>query len=103
MVDLLVLTSLEKLLLKTKILLMCFTKQAILMRRSTLLSLPLQLVFPGVTYGFLCRPGPDLIKKISRPNKQERLTRASIFTVVFIFFVCYSQYFNRPNTFFKLN
>jgi hypothetical protein len=90
MVDL-VLTSLEKLFLKMKILLMCFTKQAILMWRSTLLSLPLQLVFPGVTYGFLCRPGPDLIKNF-RPNKQERLTRASIFTIVFIFFVFYSQW-----------
>jgi hypothetical protein len=49
-IDLLVPTSLDQLLLKMKILFMCFTKQTILMRRSIVLSLPLQLVFPGLTY-----------------------------------------------------
>jgi hypothetical protein len=48
-VDLLVLTSLDQLLLILKTLLTFFTKQASLRRRSTLLSLPLQLVFPGFT------------------------------------------------------
>jgi hypothetical protein len=32
---------------------MCFTKQAILMRRSTVLSLPLQFVFPGLAVEFI--------------------------------------------------
>jgi hypothetical protein len=45
MVDLLVLTSLEQLILILKILFMYFPKQATLMRRSTVLSLPPQLVF----------------------------------------------------------
>ncbi len=44
-VDLLVLTYLDLLLLKLKILFALFTKQATLMRRPTVLSLPLQLVF----------------------------------------------------------
>ncbi len=44
-VDLLVLTSLDKLLFQLKILLTFFTKQATSMRRSVVLSLPLQLVF----------------------------------------------------------
>jgi hypothetical protein len=45
-VDLLVLTSLDQLLLKLKILFTLLTKWAILTRRSTVLSIPLQLVFP---------------------------------------------------------
>jgi hypothetical protein len=47
-IDLLVLTSLDHVLPKLKILLLLtfFTKQATLMRRSTALSLPLQLEFP---------------------------------------------------------
>jgi hypothetical protein len=46
-VDLLVLTSLDRLLFILKILLNSFTKQATLMRRSTVLSIPRYLVFPG--------------------------------------------------------
>ncbi len=48
-VDLLVLTSLDKLLFMLKILFIFATKQAILIRRSTILSLPLQLVIPTVS------------------------------------------------------
>jgi hypothetical protein len=46
-VDLLVLTSLDQLILKLKILFGFVTKQATLMRKSTVLSIPLQLGFPG--------------------------------------------------------
>jgi hypothetical protein len=46
-VDLLALTSLDRLLLILHTLFTCFTKQVNLMRRSTVLSLPLPLVFPG--------------------------------------------------------
>jgi hypothetical protein len=45
-VDLLVLTSLKHLLFMIKILFRCLTKQATLLRRSTVLSLSPQLVFP---------------------------------------------------------
>ncbi len=45
-VDLLVLTSSDQLTFMLKILFTCAAKQATLMRRSTVLSLPLQLVFP---------------------------------------------------------
>ncbi len=45
-VDLLVLASLDQLVLKLKILFSFFTKLATLIRRSTILSLPHQLVFP---------------------------------------------------------
>jgi hypothetical protein len=48
-VDLLVLTSLYQLLFILKILFSYVTKQAALMRRSTVLSLPFQLAFPGWT------------------------------------------------------
>ncbi len=48
MVDLLVLSSLDQLLFIMKILFRCFTKQATLLRRSTVPSLPPQLVFPGL-------------------------------------------------------
>jgi hypothetical protein len=48
-VDLLVLTSLDQLLFIMKILFKCFTKQATVLRRSTVLSLPLKLVFPGLS------------------------------------------------------
>jgi hypothetical protein len=48
-IDHLVLTSLDQLILILKILFSFFTKQATLMRRSTSLSLPPQLVFPGIT------------------------------------------------------
>jgi hypothetical protein len=53
-VDLLVLTSLDQLTSKSK---KCFTfatKQDTLMRRSTVLSHPLQLVFPGHGHVWLC-------------------------------------------------
>ncbi len=46
-VDLIVLTSLDQLLFKLKILWTFFTKQANIMRRSTVSSLPPHLVFPG--------------------------------------------------------
>jgi hypothetical protein len=45
-VDFLVLTSLDQLIFKLKIIFSFFAKQATLMRRSTVLSLPRQLVFP---------------------------------------------------------
>ncbi len=48
--DLLVLTSLDQLVFILKILFSFFTKQATCMRRSTALSLPLQLVFPDSTH-----------------------------------------------------
>ncbi len=52
-VDLLVLTSLDQLILLLKILfIFFFTKQATLMRRSTVLSLPFQLVFPARDHSF---------------------------------------------------
>jgi hypothetical protein len=44
--DLLVLTSFDKLIFILKILFTCFAIQPTLMRRSTVLNLPLQLVFP---------------------------------------------------------
>jgi hypothetical protein len=50
MVDLLVLTSLEELLFILKILLSFFTKQATLIRRSTVLSLLSQLIFPEESF-----------------------------------------------------
>jgi hypothetical protein len=46
-VDLLVLTGLDQLIFKLNKIFTFVTKQATLMRRSTVLSLPLQLVFPG--------------------------------------------------------
>ncbi len=46
-VELLVLTNLDQLVFKLKIVFSYFTKQATLMRRSTVLSLPSQLVFRG--------------------------------------------------------
>jgi hypothetical protein len=46
-VDLLVLTSLDQLIFKLKKIFTIVTKQAALTGRSTVLSLPLQLVFPG--------------------------------------------------------
>jgi hypothetical protein len=50
-VHLLVLTTLDQLLFILKALFTSFTKQATLMRRSTVLSLPLQLVSPDKTVG----------------------------------------------------
>ncbi len=47
MVDIHVPTSLGRLIFKMKILFIFVTKQAALMRRSAVLNLPLQLVFPG--------------------------------------------------------
>ncbi len=46
MIDLLVLTGLDTLILKSKIFFIFVTKQATLIRRLTAQSLPLQLVFP---------------------------------------------------------
>jgi hypothetical protein len=55
-VDLLVLTSSDQLLLIMEPLFPCFTKQDTRMSRSTVLSLPLQLVFPAST-----QTGPGLV------------------------------------------
>ncbi len=49
-IDLLSLTSLDQLLYKLKVLLTISTKQGTLMRRSTVQSLPPQLVFPGQSH-----------------------------------------------------
>jgi len=49
-VGLLVLTTKDPLILMLKILITFFTKQFTLMRRSTALNLPLQLVFRGISY-----------------------------------------------------
>jgi hypothetical protein len=46
-VDLLVITSSDQVLFRLKILISLFTKQATLLRWSTVLSLPVQLAFPG--------------------------------------------------------
>jgi hypothetical protein len=65
-VDLLVLTSLDTLLFTLKILFPFDTKQATLMRRSTVLSLLLQLVFPGLTVSFIIlfiRAGTQRIRR----------------------------------------
>jgi hypothetical protein len=48
-VDLLILTSLDQLIFVLKVLFTLFTKQATLTRRSTVLSLPPQLVFPDIS------------------------------------------------------
>jgi hypothetical protein len=53
MVDLLVLTSLDQILLILKTLLTFKAKQTTLMRRPIVLSLPPQLVFPGLVQGYL--------------------------------------------------
>jgi len=49
-VDLLVFISLDQVLFVLKILFTFFTKQVTSMRRSTVLTLPLQLGFPGTRY-----------------------------------------------------
>jgi hypothetical protein len=49
-IDLLVLTSLDQLICNLKILFTFFTQQPTLTRRSTVLSLPIQMVFPGPNY-----------------------------------------------------
>jgi hypothetical protein len=50
-VDLLALPSLDEVVLILKMLFTSFMRQAILMRRSTVLSRPLKLMFPGQTDG----------------------------------------------------
>jgi hypothetical protein len=50
-VNLLVLTSLNQQLLRLKNTIYDFTKQAVLLRRSVVLSLPLSLAFPALTFG----------------------------------------------------
>jgi hypothetical protein len=63
MVDLLVLTILDQLLSILKILFTFVAEQATLMRRSTVLSFSLQLVFPessmGIPSGADCKPWSD--------------------------------------------
>jgi hypothetical protein len=54
MVDLIVVSGLDLQLLKLKLLFTCVTKQAILMRRLTVLNLPLQLGFLGWTLYQAC-------------------------------------------------
>jgi len=49
-IDLFVLTGSDQLIFVMKILFTFVTKQAALLKRTTLLSLPLQLVFPDLTY-----------------------------------------------------
>jgi hypothetical protein len=61
-VDLLVLTSLVQLLFKLTALFTFFTKPATLMRRSIVLSLPLQLAFPGTSHRQLQPTTTYLIK-----------------------------------------
>jgi hypothetical protein len=51
-------TSLDELLLIVQTLLTFFTKRATEIRRSTVLSYPLQLVFDGVTFVIVEAPGP---------------------------------------------
>jgi hypothetical protein len=53
MVDLHALTSLDQLLFYNENVVYFFTKQATLMRRSTVLSLPQQLVFPDLTLSII--------------------------------------------------
>ncbi len=67
-VDLLVLTSLHQLFLILLIWFAFFTKQAALMRRSTVLSLPLRLVFPGSTHHLRCRNFFVQIKVKKKPK-----------------------------------
>jgi hypothetical protein len=55
----LVLTSLDQLRFKMKILFKCFTKQATLLRRSTVLSLFPKLVFPDLS--LIIRLGASLV------------------------------------------
>ena len=57
-VDLLVLTSLDQLLLTLKVLFTFFTKQPTIMRRSTVLKLPPQLVFPASSIHLYINPLP---------------------------------------------
>jgi hypothetical protein len=71
-VELLVLTSLDQLLFILKILFTFFTKQATLMRRSTVLSLPLQLVFPGW--------GCKIVITFAPCGRQKSLTFAAIWS-----------------------
>jgi hypothetical protein len=53
LVDLLVLTSLDQLIFVLKCLIIFVTKQSPFMRRSTVLSLSLQLVFRGPRHSFI--------------------------------------------------
>jgi hypothetical protein len=80
MIDFLVLTSLYQLLFILTIYFFFITKQALLKRRSTVLSLPLQLAFPGQThrlfykYVHLSLPLPlELACKIDRFQATSRL------------------------------
>jgi hypothetical protein len=65
-VNLLVLTSLDQLLFILKLLFTSFTKQATLMRGATVLSLPLQLVFPGLSNPRCCKGGVELKKQVTK-------------------------------------
>jgi hypothetical protein len=62
---LLVLTGLDQLLLILKILSTYFAKQATLMRRSTVLSLPPQLAFPGLSFFFFSVKKVDSAEKVT--------------------------------------
>jgi hypothetical protein len=59
--DLLVVTSLDNLLLILKTFFYFFTKQATLLRRSTVLRLPLQSVFPASALTFVIEEGVNVI------------------------------------------
>jgi len=79
-VDLLVLTSLDQLIFILKILFSFLTKQATLMRRSTVLILPTQLVFPAQRFGF----NPLALNFLSTPNNflHFSLTSNQYFTAI---------------------
>jgi hypothetical protein len=72
-VDLLVLTSLDQVHLYLQLLFNFFSKQANFMRRSTVLNLPLQLVFPGFRYTQLTRSKLETMKRRQPPNKEKTL------------------------------
>jgi hypothetical protein len=68
MIDLLVLTSLDQLLFRLKIFFSFLTKQANSMRRSTVLSLSLQLVFPDRTNNTVYLNKRQKYKQTFEPN-----------------------------------
>ncbi len=78
-VDLLVLTSLDQLLLKLKILFTFFTKQATLMRRSIVVSLPTLLAFLGGSDKCFIRPSPRWPRSWTPPGNRQTHLRTKLF------------------------
>ncbi len=70
-VDLLVLTSLDQLFFKLKKIFTIVTKQAALTGRSTVLSLPLQLVFPGHSIGRKLKRKKLMLSKMKNFRKRK--------------------------------